>query len=191
MGKTIALLSLLGVNLAICLCAQVDEEPLQGLNIKIGGGYSVPTSPLGRYFGANGNFLAGVGANLGKHHSVELDFMWSGLSPTKSVGNWNLYTLTENYRYRIDRIARSEFGIYLVAGGGWYYRRASVNGHEDFSIIPARGTGAAGINGGIGFSIRIVPDSAWSFFMESRYHYAWSPTVPTSFIPVSIGFRLN
>lgn len=190
-AKTTVLLGILGVNLAIPLFAQVDEDPLQGLNIKVGGGYSVATGPAGRYFGTNGNFLTGVGANLRRHHSVELDFMWSGLSPIKSGGNWNLYSLTENYRFRVDRIARSPLGLYLVAGGGWYYRRVSVNGPEDFSIIPARGTGAGGINGGIGLNIRIFPDSAWSFFMESRYHYAWTATVPTSLIPVSFGFRFN
>ena len=132
-----------------------------------------------------------VGANLLKNHSVEFDFMWSGLSPTKSAGNWNLYSLTENYRLRLYRIAHSSFGVYVLAGGGWYYRHASVNGLEDFSVVPSRGTGAAGIDGGIGFSIRIIPDSAWSFFMESRYRYAWTPSARTSLIPVSVGFRFN
>jgi len=191
LGKGSIFLTILGFYLAIPLHSQVDEERFGGLNIKVGGGYSVPTAVLGRYFGANGNFLTGLGVNIKKRHAVELDFMWSGLSPTKGLGNWNMYTLTENYRFHIDRVAHSAFGVYAVAGGGWYYRRASVNGPDDFSFIPARGTGAGGINGGVGFTIRILPDSSWSFFTESRFHYAWTSTVRTSFVPVSIGFRFN
>jgi len=31
----------------------------------------------------------------------------------------------------------------------------------------------------------------WKFFVESRYNYAWNRFIPTTFVPVSIGFRFN
>lgn len=204
------------------LYAQVDPEELKGLSFKIGGGLTVPMNPIARYFGVNGNFVAGIGGNFGKRSGVEGEFLWSGLSPSISLvhpvnapeGNVNLYALTGNYRFHIDSIGDTPVGVYLIGGGGWYYRHTSID--KNYSMPPltvcqpiynwwgyscgsagyvsatiaSHGSSAGGVNGGIGFTIR-VRDTGWKFFVESRYHYAWSNLIPTSLVPVTFGFRFD
>ena len=181
----------------------------------------MPTNPMGRYLGLSGNFVLGAGANFGSRSSIGVDFMWSGLSPAASLvqlstlprGSVNLYAITGNYQYSIDSAFASPLGIYVTVGGGWYDRHASI--HKDYTVPPAtvcqpiynwwgyacdagfvspvavsRGTSAGGVNGGIGFTIKIR-DTGWKFFAESRYHYAWTRTYPTTIVPISIGFRFN
>ena len=127
----------------------------------------------------------------------------------------NLFGLTGEYRVHIDNIGDSPFGFYLLAGGGWYYRYTSIgrrffvppftvcqriynwwgfgcnaNGYVSSANSGSHGSGAGGANGGVGFSIRFA-HTGWKFFAESRYHYVWSTYVPTTFVPVTFGFRYN
>jgi len=212
---------LLGAVLLIPLRAQDPE--LQMLTFNVGGGLSIPINPTGRYLGVNGSAGTGLGANFNKHNSIEGDFMWSGLSPALSLvhpinwptGSFNLYSVTGNYRFHIDSLADSAFGIYLIAGGGWYYRHTSIDkkyivppltvcqpiynwwglacdssGYVQSVTIVSRGTSAGGLDGGVGFTIRL-PSPGWKFFVESRYNYAWSNFIPTTLVPVTFGFRFN
>jgi hypothetical protein len=127
----------------------------------------------------------------------------------------NLYSLTVNYRHQIDRIKGSPFGLYAIGGGGWYNRYVSVD--KNYNVAPAtacapayywwgygcdpngyvythelasKGNSAAGLNGGVGFTIRFA-DSNLRFFTEARYHYAFSERIPTTLIPVTFGIRYN
>jgi hypothetical protein len=127
----------------------------------------------------------------------------------------NLYALTAEYRHHIDRIGRSPFGVYVVAGGGWYYRYAKVDrnffvppqtvcdpiyswwgfgcdtsGFVITETIAFKGSSAGGVNAGAGFTIRLS-DNGWKFYIESKYHYAWNNRVPTTLVPVTFGFRFN
>jgi hypothetical protein len=126
-----------------------------------------------------------------------------------------LNTLTANYRYSFDRIHDSRFGVYAIAGGGWYYRHATIdknfvvppntvcqpiygwygygcdpNGFVVTQTIASRGSSAGGVNGGVGFTVGLG-SSAWKFYTEARYHYAFSPRIPTTLIPVTFGIRVN
>jgi hypothetical protein len=56
--------------------------------------------------------------------------------------------------------------------------------------IAQKATNAGGLDGGVGFTIRFG-DSGWKFYTESRYHHAWNPVIPTTFIPVTFGIRFN
>jgi hypothetical protein len=200
-----------------------DLDELKNLNFNVGGGLSMPVNPTARYFGVNGNVVSGVGANFNNHNSIEGDFMWSGLSPsislvhpiTRPTGHVNVFALTGNYRFHIDNIAESAFGVYIVGGGGWYFRHTSID--KNFLVPPAtvcqpiynwwgfacdssgfvqsvtiasHGTSAGGLNAGAGFTVK-VGDMGWKFFVESRYNYAWSAFIPTTLVPVSFGFRFN
>lgn len=129
-------------------------------------------------------------------------------------GNINLYSLTTNYRFQEDRIGHSPFGVYFIGGGGWYDRYATVS--KDYTIPPTavcqpiyswwgygcttggfvytatvakKGWSMGGVNAGVGFTVRIA-DSGFKFYVESRYHYAFSE-IPTTLIPVTFGFRFN
>ena len=42
------------------------------------------------------------------------------------------------------------------------------------ATVAAKGTSAGGFNGGVGFTIRLG-EQGWKFYVESRYHYAFSP----------------
>jgi Outer membrane protein beta-barrel domain len=192
-------------------------------NFNAGGGISTPLNPTGSYAGVSGNFVAGAGYNIDKHNAIIGEFMWSGLPTNLFVlhpvnapfGSINLYTLTANYRFQLDRLAGSRFGVYAIGGGGWYYRYAKVDknyvvpggtvcnpiydwwgyvcGPGNFvytQTIAYKGTNAGGLNGGVGFTIRLS-DSGWKFYVESRYHYAWSNRIPTTLIPVTFGLRFN
>ena len=199
--------------------------PLHGQNkltLNVGGGVSTPLNPTGAYTGVSGNINLGAGYNQNAKNSISGEFLWSGLpadvftlhpidSPTGSI---NLYSLAVNYRHHIDSIHGSPLGVYVIAGGGWYYRYASID--KNFTVPPGvacgpyyywwgygcsggfvasqtiayKGASAGGLNGGFGFTLRLS-DSGWKFYTEARYHYAFSNRIPTTLIPVTLGIRYN
>jgi hypothetical protein len=192
-------------------------------NFNVGGGMSAPVNPTAKYVGLSGNFTMGAGYNLNKNSSFAGEFLWNGLPPNTVVslpnapfGNINMYSLGASYRYHHDSLAGSIFGLYLIGGGGWYYRYSTVDknylvppttvcqpiynewwgygcdtgGYVVTQTLAAKGNSAGGVNGGAGFTIRLT-DSGLKFYVESRYHYAWSNRVPSNFIPVTFGFRFH
>ena len=132
----------------------------------------------------------------------------------RPTGSVNLFTVTGNYRFHIDSLAGSPFGAYIIGGGGWYYRHTDIN--RNYVVPPltvcqpiynwwgfacnsggfvqanvaSHGTSAGGLDVGAGFTIKL-PSPGWKFFVESRYNYAWSNFIPTTFVPVAFGFRFN
>ncbi len=134
--------------------------------------------------------------------------------PNAPFGRINLYSFTAEYRYKHDRFGHSPFGAYLIGGGGWYYRHAAIdknyvvsdatpcqpiytwwgyscapNGFVYTATLASKGVSTAGVNGGVGFTVRLS-DSRWYFYIESRYHYAFS-NLPSTLVPVTFGFRFN
>jgi hypothetical protein len=219
--KSLTVIGLLASSGILPLCAQGLD--LSRLTYDVGAGISTPLNPTGQYVGVSGNFSVGIGYNLSKKHAVFGQYMWSGLPPNKFVihpvnlptGHINLHALTANYRYDMENLRGSPFGIYTVAGGGWYYRYASIekdyqvppnttclpiytwwgyacdpSGYVYSTTVAYKGSSAGGVNVGAGFTIRFG-DSSWKFFAESRYHYAWSERVPTTLAPVTLGIRYN
>jgi len=168
-------------------------------NFETGAGYNIT-----RNHAILGEFMwNGLPPNLSVVHPVDAPF-----------GSINLYALTGNYRYQASRLSGSRFGVYFIGGGGWYYRYATVD--KNYAVPPstvclpiydwwgygcttsgyiytaqlaAKGVSAGGVNGGAGFTIRLT-DSGLKFYLESRYHHAWSH-IPTAVIPVTFGFRYN
>jgi hypothetical protein len=192
-------------------------------NFNIGGGVSTPLNPTANYAGVSGNFVAGGGYNLDKHNAIIGEFMWNGLPPSIRLfhpingltGSVNLYSITANYRFQVERIRKSHFGAYVIGGGGWYYRYASVdknfvvppntvcqpiytwwgfacdsNGYVYSAQIAWKGQSAGGVNAGTGFTIKLS-DTGWKFYVESRYHYAWHNRIPSTVVPVTFGLRYN
>lgn len=217
MAKTILFAVIL---LSLILVVPVCGEDFSKLNFNIGGGITTPLNPTAEFVGLSGNFAIGAGYNINKHNSISGEFMWNGLPPNTVIhipnapfGSVNLYSLTTNYRFHHDSLGGSLFGLYAIAGGGWYYRFASVDknyvvppGAECAPIwfwwgygcdggivtetIASRGNSAGGVNAGGGFTIRLS-DKGWKFYVESRYNHAWNNRVPTVFVPVTFGFRFN
>lgn len=213
----------LSVLLLIASCAlPVRSQDYSKFAFDIGGGVSTPLNPTSKYIGINGNFVTGAGYNIDKHNSILGEFMWSGMPtnfdvlrpPTAPFGKINLYTFTANYRAKVDRLGHSPFGVYLIAGGGWYYRHVSIDKNyvvPDATVcqpiytwwgyscgpgnyvytatLASRGVSAPGVDGGGGFTIRLS-DSGLFFYIESRYHYAFS-NIPSTLVPVTFGFRFH
>jgi hypothetical protein len=210
------------IGAGLLLGASLFAQDYSKLNFEIGGGVTAPLNPTARYAGVSGNFVTGAGYNIDQHHSIIGEFMWAGLPPNLSViqpvaaptGSVNLYSLTANYRYKVDRVGGSLIGLYAIGGGGWYYRNASIDknyvapgyvpcqpvftwwgyacgpdGYVYTAQVAHKGVSAGGVNAGVGFSIRLS-DSGLKFYVESRYHYAFSH-IPSTLIPVTLGFRYN
>lgn len=169
-------------------------------NFNFGMGYKIDSKNS-----ISGEFLwSGLPTNLFIAHPID--------APTGSI---SLYSLAVNYRHQIDRIHNSPFGVYGIVGGGWYYRHSSIDknfvvppgtvcqpiygwygygcdtsGYVYSQTVAYRGASAAGLNGGVGFTIRLS-DSGWKFYTEARYHYAFTDRIPTTLIPVTMGVRYN
>jgi len=217
--RSLAVIALLGAAGMV----QVHAQNFSRLSFDMGGGVSTPLNPTGQYVGVSGNYSTSVGYNLNKKNTIFGQFMWSGLPANVLVlhpvdlphGHINLYTMTANYRHHVDSIHGSPFGLYFVAGGGWYYRHANVDkdyvmppgvvcepiynwwgygcdasGYVYSKTVAHKGSSAGGVNGGVGFTVRFG-DSSWKFFAESRYHHAWSSQIPTVLMPVTFGIRFN
>jgi hypothetical protein len=215
------------ILISVGLLAQVYVPPVHAedfgnLAFNIGGGVSTPLNPTSNYASINGHFAVGAGYNADKANSILGEFQWNGMPPNLRAlhpsdvpfGSVNQYSLTANYRHKWDKLGGSPIGAYLIGGGGWYYRHASVSktfvlppstactpifawwgftcatsGFVDTAQIAANGTSAGGLNAGGGFTIQLS-DSGWKFYVESRYNYAWS-RIPSTFIPVTFGFRFK
>src|SRR5215471_9724163 len=214
----------IGLLSAVCIIpVQAQNQNEEGkLNFSMGGGLSVPVNPTANYAGVGGSFIGGGGFNINQHNSIVGQFQWAGLppsilSPALSAvaqlngfsASTNLFSITPNYKYR-NGFGKT-FGYYLIAGGGWYYRRSSLS---KSTFIPtatvcapvwgwygytctngfvntvgfAVGTSAFGANGGVGLTIR-VKDTPWKFFIESRYNYAATRNIATQIAPVTFGFE--
>ena len=169
-------------------------------NFNLGAGYNINSKNS-----VSGEFLwSGLPGNFFVLHPID--------SPSGSI---NLYSLAANYRHHIDSIHDSPFGVYGIVGGGWYYRHASIDknytvppgsvcapiyywwgygcdpsGYVYSQTVAYKGASAGGLNGGVGFTIRLS-DSGWKFYTEARYHYAFTTRIPTTLIPVTMGIRYN
>jgi hypothetical protein len=125
-------------------------------------------------------------------------------------GHAELYALTANYRYELRG---RKFGTYFIGGGGWYHRWTDLTkstptgsgitcdrawlwwGYACSSgavtanqVVGTSGENAFGLNGGIGFTIR-VGEAPYRFYAESRYHYAPTKNINTQLISVTVGLR--
>ncbi|HZD94115.1 MAG TPA: hypothetical protein VE133_07665, partial [Candidatus Sulfotelmatobacter sp.] len=50
-------------------------------------------------------------------------------------------------------------------------------------------TGVFGGNAGIGITFNVPNEERYRIYIEARYHYAPTETIPLRFIPVTIGIR--
>jgi len=129
------------------------------------------------------------------------------LQSTKVNGNGNLIALTAEYKYELRG---RMLGTYLIGGGGFYQRSTDINKHippgttipcepvwvwwgytcgtVTNSTVAKSTSNTVGVNGGIGFTIR-VGDAPYRWFVESRYHFAPTKNINTQLLTFSVGFR--
>jgi Outer membrane protein beta-barrel domain len=221
---------LLGLAIVVVIVAggtayaqeEPDDDP-RG-NVNVGMNLGAPLNPVARFANLGWGLTTGAGYNFTRRHAVIGEFMWTklfpigaALSPIRAAlqdptvsARSNLLSLTGNYRFELRGKA---LGMYLIAGGGWYYRTTSlsksvVTGSNvtctptwlwfGFSCtsgtvtanqtIASTSSSTMGVNGGIGFTAR-VGDAPYRVYVESRYHYAPTSRVNTQLVNVSVGIR--
>jgi hypothetical protein len=204
-----------------------DDISLEGnehLNTNLAVNITAPTNPLSNFAKVGGGLVAGAGYNINKHHAFIGEFMWSRLGGSDAAlanvrnalgiqdvhGHANLFTVTANYRLEFQGHTT---GFYLIGGGGWYHRTASIQTHvatgSSISCTPtflwwgfecSNGTvvsnqtlasttvDSLGGNAGAGLTFKVA-EPRYRFYIEARYHYSPSRTVKTEMIPVTIGIR--
>ena len=216
---------LVGLSLALLVFGTLQAQDYsEKINANIGAAVSFPVSSTSKLVKSSWGLTGGAGYNFSTHHSVIGEFMWSTLSPSASsiqpiriasndngiTGHSNLYALTANYRFQLQR---KRLGAYFIGGGGWYYRTMGfsmpVTSGFDTACTPAwvwwgftcaSGTVTAnqtvkdndssvfGGNAGIGFTITIA-DPTYSVYIEPRYHYAPTKNLNTRLVEVTVGIR--
>jgi hypothetical protein len=214
--------------IGLMLATAVWISPLQAqdekVNTNIGGVVSVPMNPTARFVHLGWGTNVGIGYNFHPRNSVIGEFMWNrvyatagaidpirnALGSRKVNGTADVFAVTGNYRYELrGRL----LGTYLIGGGGWYHRAASLStkipsgtvavcnpiytwwGYNcaggivssDKTLASAH-SNAFGGNGGVGFTWR-VGEAPYRLYVEARYHYAPNTHFNTELIPITFGIR--
>src|SRR5262249_32659837 len=127
------------VFLACTVDAQFNEsQPFSRLTSNAGLSVSVPVSTAANYITPGWGFVYGAGYNISKRHALFGEVGWyqmyatdKALEPIRAStqnsavdGRGNLVILTANYRIMFEGHA---LGLYILGGGGMYYRDASLS----------------------------------------------------------------
>jgi Outer membrane protein beta-barrel domain len=190
----------------------------------IGMPLSVPLSPTSQYVSWGLGMNVGAGYNFDRQNALVGEFMWNYLYPTsqtlgpiqaalntdKVSGHGNVFALTGGYKLELRGRA---LGTYLILGGGWYFRTASLSRSipdgTAIGCVPAwvwwgyncssglvvsnlteihSNTNAPGVNGGIGMTFR-VGEAPFRVYVETRYHFAPTKNISTQLITINWGIR--
>lgn len=194
------------------------------INSNLGATLSVPVNQTAQFVKNSYGVDAGAGYNFSPRHSVIGEFMWNALNPPNGAlqplraalqdnsisARSNLYAVTGNYRFQLQG---KVFGIYAIAGGGWYYRTAALSKQVTSdanpscepawlwwgftcalgNVVPRQtighfNTSALGGNAGIGFTFKVA-DPSYRLYVESRYHYAPTKNISTKVVDITFGIR--
>jgi Outer membrane protein beta-barrel domain len=155
---------------------------------------------------AANNFVCGNPQNC---NAATIDFP----NGTTETGATHLWSLTVNPVINFSD-SHSQWGMYVVGGGGFYRKMTVFNITDNFSggSVSCTGSGngcrfsnnAFGVNGGLGFFYKITADSNAKVFAEARY--VWVDNQPsvnntianggfpqtnqrTGYFPVTVGLR--
>lgn len=216
------------VTLVVLFCiapvqAQNDYGEGSKLNTNLGVSMINPVNPTAQLLSIGWGLVAGAGYNLNKRNSVIGEIMWNriyatdgALAPIEALhgsnlsGHTQMFILTGNYRYELRG---KKLGVYLIAGGGWYYRYSAINQEitvasgtvcvpawlwwgfrctsgtvTEGQTIRSSNSSAFGGNGGVGFTIR-AGEAPYRVYFESRYHYAPNKGISTQLITTTFGVR--
>lgn len=175
----------------------------------VGAGFTTPVYRTGSALDTGWNLQAQAGVNLfGAHAGIvgEFDFNDMGINSTTLSNVGYPGGSTYVYDFTVDPILRlnpnGRVGFYLIGGPGVYHRTvdytvpAGFTGFNPFfgnfyvpgnEVVSSYGTTKLGVNGGAGVNFRLGSGRG-KFFAEARYNQMYTYH-PTSFIPVTFGFR--
>ncbi len=179
----------------------------------VGGGFTPAVNPIGSRLDTGWNISAGAGMNANHHFGLMLDFTFNDLginqtslqqaqAPGGSVRVWG-FTLDPI----VHLTQEGPVDVYVTGGGGIYnrtveYTQPSIGTGTFFDpwfgfypaafqttqVIGSFSQYKGGINGGVGFSVKLG-QSRTKLFAEARYHHVFTRNVETDILPVSFGLR--
>jgi hypothetical protein len=218
---------LIGVHLVLLVSsvrAQEGGNDNPSATTSLGIPLTAPLSPTSKHVLWGLGMTTSAGYNFDRRHAVIGEFTWNSLYPTsqalrpiqialntnKADGHSNLFALTSEYKYELRGKA---VGTYLIVGGGWYYRTASLSrpipDGTTIGCIPAwvwwgyscssglvvtnltevhSNASALGANGGVGLTFR-VGEAPYRMYVEGRYHFAPTANISTQLLLVTVGIR--
>lgn len=224
-----AMLLFVGLHLLLLIPGVRAQEEEAGndnpsVTTSLGMPLTAPLSPTSQHVTWGWGVNTSAGYNFDRRNALIGEFMWNSLYPTsqtlqpiqialntnKVSGHSNLFALTGGYR--LEFRGRS-LGTYLIAGGGWYYRTASLSRSipdgTTIGCFPAwvwwgyncssgiivtdltevhSNASAMGVNGGVGMTFR-VGEAPYRMYVEGRYHFAPTKNISTQLIEVTWGIR--
>jgi hypothetical protein len=191
----------------------IQAQDFHKANFSIGGGVGFPVGQLGNFVNNGGNVVVGGGPNIGRHVSVNGEFMWQDL-PINSTFLTALNASgaqARQYAVTIDPMVRfgvgPHAGAYAIGGIGWYHRSGETTAPTvgvicdpywswwfgcavgtTTVITGSTSANAWGQNIGAGLTYRVGAGHT-KVFAEFRYHHANYHSVSTEIIPLTFGLR--
>ena len=196
------------------------------LNSNVAMMVNLPAGPTSNVAATGWGTVAGIGWNMNKRSALIGEFMWNRMfandaaiqsilaavpQPTGTLsGSVNLFAVTANYRFEL----RGRWlGAYVIGGGGWYLRNASLSqsvtlgtttvctpGWLWWGFRCSQGTVTAGqtlagsnsnvLGGNAGAGVTVgVGHAPYRMYAEARYHYAPTQGISTQFVGLAFGIR--
>jgi hypothetical protein len=178
-----------------------------------GGGFNAPIGNDIPYITWGGNFTAGGGMHFNRVFALlaEYQFIADKLPGALveagggDTGNAHIQSITASPV--IDLMPKHATGVYLVGGGGWYYKSTNWNvlvgydfyGYPVYATANSFSSNQWGANGGFGLSHRlggVYGEGTMKLFAEARYLWLNTPKLgepnglgTTGLIPVTLGVR--
>lgn len=190
----------------------------QSFNFNLGGGPGFPLGTTADFVHNSYDFVVGGGPNLHPHIKMNVEFMFHGIPVHQDIIEQagvsdikgRLYALSGNLM--VGTSTGGTKGAYLIGGGGWYRRTLEatqtvlqkgtvcapfwewwnvqcVDGIYPTDVtVGSRTVSAPGVNLGGGLTFGLGESRA-NFYVEVRYHRAFTRNVDTVVLPLTFGIR--
>jgi len=178
-----------------------------------GGGFNAPIGNDIPYITWGANFTVGGGLHFNRMFALlaEYQFIADKLPGALvnagggDTGNAHIQSITATPI--LDLMPKHTTGIYLVGGGGWYYKSTNWNvligydfyGYPVYATANSFSSNQFGVSGGFGISHRlggVYGEGTAKLFAEARYLWIDTPRIgepnglgTTGLIPVTLGMR--
>jgi hypothetical protein len=214
------------VLIVVALAPRPAIAQSRPIHVNIGGGPTFPFGEVGDRFSTGWGPAIGVTVDQSPHVGFQFEYAyrWMDVKDELDPLGGRISANHQTHQLAFDMIGtvtppESKVRVYGIGGPGAYYRSANITAYTGTGVvcdpfwyicgaypvsdvIGSRGGWDFGVNfgGGVGFKI----DEA-EFFVESRYHYVWGPTIdvpadlpggPPStlnadgqYLPLTFGFR--
>lgn len=209
----VGLLCLVSVGVAV-VPAAAQETQNSRFTAAVGAGFTMPVYHTGTALDNGWNFNAQGGINtFNAHLSLVGEFMFNHMGINSATldalqfpgGTASVWGFSAEPVIRFNPQGKVDF--YLIGGPGIFHRHveftqptlATFTAFDPFfgvfypvavpanQVLLSYDTNKLGVNGGAGFNFHVGSGHA-KFFAEARYYQIYTKR-PTSFVPVSFGFR--